>query len=153
MSTDNLGNGSNPTLDQIIAIAKTKKNKNVAIQIGSINSAIASRVREETQQEIDRFKLFVDVYHVRHVLNNHFDKNLEHKRGNFPLRESDFKLIKIIATSPDQINFDKGKQGQWLIIFLRIKIRFDLFIVFSVSKKKKRLLFKSMYKRKKKKPR
>ena len=64
MSTDNLGNGSNPTLDQIIAIAKTKKNKNVAIQIGSINSAIASRVKEETQQEIDRFKLFVDVYQI-----------------------------------------------------------------------------------------
>jgi len=47
MSTENLDSRSNLTLAKIIAIAKTKQNKNIALQIGTVNTFVANQVQEK----------------------------------------------------------------------------------------------------------
>ena len=140
------------TIQELIQLAKNKQvNSRIILQVGVLNPKTAEKIKEEHGENVEGFYVHLDIYGVRHTLDKHTNEELEEERGNIPIEDVDFQLVPFVVGSPDGIRTDLGKQKNTIIIFLRIKIAYEVVVVFSINKRRKRLLFKTMYKRKKKK--
>lgn len=119
-------------------VAKSKKNKQgnkLFLDFGSVNSTEAKQISKITGLNLLNYKRSLDESGVRHAL----------KHNN--ITDSDFNLIPIIVLDYDFIG--EGKQ-KGTIVYKKI-IGKEYFYVEVVRKSRKKLVIKTLYKRKKRK--
>ena len=81
-------------------------NKNKVLFLGEISEYTSSKIIEQSGINVEGFKISIDAYGVKHVLQGHGDKRRENQRGQQAVREEDFELMVQIINNPEIIFFD-----------------------------------------------
>lgn len=84
---------------------------------------------------------------VNHAIIGHGNPSVEEKQGQIAVDYDDFSKIPNVINNPDYIVIEKYKDGSIGLVFVKNMEKNTLFVVELPSRKKKRLLAKTMYKK------
>jgi phage-Barnase-EndoU-ColicinE5/D-RelE like nuclease3 len=124
------------------------------IDLFEIPINLASKIKEETNIDLNGFWVCIDNFGILHALENHGNPISEARRGQVAIEKTDFITMIDVFLNPDAIKYlGKTRHSQKDMIQFEKKIDDKIFVVKEVrmvtsSKKKKlnRLVFHTMYK-------
>lgn len=71
--------------------------------IGKANAGYAEKIKNKTGLNVLGYDLIIDNYAIKHIINNHGNKEVENKKNQVAVTKNDFLLIPEILFYPDII--------------------------------------------------
>ncbi len=139
-------------LIELIELALADNPKHHILSIGLVQKKQAEFINQFVQENVSGLERFIDTSGIRHALKEHGSNKTEFSRGQIAINNDDFLLLPEILKSPDSIEYAGKNTLKQDVFIYKKEIENVYFIAEAVrfSKKKgNKLVFQTMYKRKK----
>jgi hypothetical protein len=115
--------------------------------IGTVNDSLSIAIKKKTGLNVLGYKIAIDSYDLRHIINSHGDKLKEAKRGQISVLPSDFILIPDIVKHSDIIfkSKDKTKSHNRNAIYFIKQYENEYWVIEQVIEPNKTITIKTMY--------
>ncbi|MEZ5047493.1 MAG: hypothetical protein R2831_10930 [Chitinophagaceae bacterium] len=139
-------------IKQLINLALSQKPTHKILNLGKATKQQTDFINQYTNEDVTGIQRHIDTSGIRHAIKLHGSPKTENPRGQIAINLDDFLLLPIILKTPDKIEY-KGKNKLKQDVFLYTKQIDNIYFVAEAvrfSKKKgNKLIFETMYKRKK----
>jgi hypothetical protein len=125
--------------------AKDGKIIDEKMYFGKIPSALAEKIKNETEVNVEGYNLAVSAYEIRKIFSSHGNISTEAPRGQRAIIEDDIVNIPLVVCTSDKIELSNTLyEGRPVIVFIKT-INGRTTVVSYVSKKSKDLRVQTMY--------
>ena len=102
-----------------VSQAMAVSDRRTVLALGVVTNA--ELIQQKTGFDVTGYSRLLDNYGVRHTLNNHGNVGREQRRGQIAVEVTDFALIPLITSEPDDI-FAGGKNrvGRDVLVFAKV---------------------------------
>jgi hypothetical protein len=139
--------GARDKLRALVDAVGSATNENQVVAIGPVPQWEVAEARERAGLNIAGFSHAVDLYAVRHTLNQHGDEAKEASRGQIAVTSADIELIPDAVLFPDAVIYGaKNNRGQDLIASIRVLDDGSLLVVEEVRTGQRSLALASVRK-------
>jgi phage-Barnase-EndoU-ColicinE5/D-RelE like nuclease3 len=139
-------------IKELVQFALDEHPKHKIISIGEASKTQTDLINQFVKEDVTGIERFIDTHGIRHAIKEHGSPKTEEPRGQIAVNLDDFELVPTILKSPDKIEY-AGKNSLKQDVFIYTKEIDNIYFIAEAvrfSKKKgNKLMFETMYKRKK----